>query len=344
MTERPVNLSAADVLQHPAFGTTKWNLKPAESGLVSVADNRAGGPFPLWYEVHGNGPLKIVWIMGLGATRNMWKRQTRFFGHDHGDRYSCLVFDNRGVGYSGKPNCRYSTAEMARDVLELMKQIGWLDSDSPSYPQDINIAGISLGGMIAQELALLIPQRVQSLILISSAPRLVRTTPLLDHTMQRVFMFLPSGLDTELDNKARRIFSDKFLRSADTGSLDANISFPNNHDRFVAEELAEREDETDVSRRKGVLLQAVAAGWHFKSSEDLAKMGDLVGRSRIMVMHGTADETITFPHFDLFKTGFGDGPEYFVWDECGHIPLWEREHEFNARIAQFIYRNANLPA
>ncbi|KAF9870672.1 hypothetical protein CkaCkLH20_11774 [Colletotrichum karsti] len=325
MPEPQVNLTAAEILKHPAYKTTQWNLKPTESGFVEVAENRPGGPFSLWYEVHGNGPLKIVWIMGLGATRNMWKRQTKFFGHEHGDRYSCLVFDNRGVGKSTKPNTRYSTAEMARDVLELMKQIGWLDSDSPSYPQDINIVGISLGGMIAQELALIIPQRVQSLILIATAPRLVRTAPILDHTLQRVFMFLPSGLDSELDNKARRIFTDKFLRLADTGSLDPESSFPNNHDRFVAEELAEREGDTDVARRKGIILQAVAAGWHYKSPEDLAKMGDLIGRSRIMVQHGDLDETITFPHFEFFKTGFGEGPEFFVWDGCGHIPFEKPE-------------------
>ncbi|KAL0933242.1 alpha/beta hydrolase (glycylpeptide N-tetradecanoyltransferase) [Colletotrichum truncatum] len=342
MSERHSNLSALQISQHPAYATTKWNLQPDSSGFVNVAESRPGGPFPLWYEIHGHGPLKVVWIMGLGGTRNLWKRQTRYFGHENGDRYSCLVFDNRGVGKTATPNCRYNTTEMAKDILDLLRQIGWLDSDSPHYPNDINIAGISLGGMIAQELALLIPQRVQSLILIGTAPRLIRTAPIHSHVLQRILMFLPTGVDSELDHKARRIFSKSFLEAPDNGSLDPNNRFPNNHDRFVAEDLAEREESDGLVRRKGIVLQAIAAGWHHRSSEELGKIGDLVGRSRIMVMHGTHDETIAFSHVDFFKVGFGDGPEYHVFEECGHIPMWERETEFNTRVAEFIYKSANL--
>ncbi|OLN97709.1 putative aminoacrylate hydrolase RutD 2 [Colletotrichum chlorophyti] len=335
------HLTAAEIQKHPAFKTTQWNLEPTKSGYVSVAESRPGGPFPLWYEVHGSGPIRIVWIMGLGGSRNMWKRQTRYFGHLRGGRYSSLVFDNRGAGKSAKPNCKYTTSDMAKDVVELLKQLGWLDIESPHYPRDLNIAGISLGGMIGQELALLIPQRIQSLILISTAPRLMRTGHVLEHVLKRVSMFLPAGIDTEIDTKARRLFTEKYLKSSDTGSLDPESKLPTNYDRFVAEELVERHEHTDLMRRKGVMLQAIAAGWHYKSDEELAKIGDDVGRSRIMVMHGTFDRTITFPHFDLFKNVFGDGPEYIAWKDCGHVPPWEREEEFNDTIKDFVDRVVN---
>ncbi|KAK2008212.1 glycylpeptide N-tetradecanoyltransferase [Colletotrichum eremochloae] len=341
----PINstsLSIEELQKHPAFSTTQWNLKPTSSGYINVAQSRPGGPFPMWYEIHGNGPKKIVWIMGLGGSRNLWKRQTRYFGHQNSAQYSSLVFDNRGVGKSAKPNCRYTTLEMAKDLVELLRQIGWLDTDSQSYPRDLNIAGISLGGMIAQEVSLLIPRRIQSLILISTATRLLRTVNSLEHMKQRIMMFFPSGPDDELNNKAHRIFAQKFLDSTDTGSIDPGNKFPTNLDRFKAEELNERTEDTEMSRRKGTFLQAIAAGWHHKSDAEVARIGNIIGRSRIMVMHGTLDETITFQHFEVMKSALGDGPDYIAWKDCGHIPIWEREAEFNEAVREIIHKSATL--
>ena len=84
--------------------------------------------------------------MGLGALKWYWQRQTQDFGHKEGETYSCLIFDNRGMGESDKPLLRYSTSEMARDVLELLEHVGWMEDRS------LHVVGISMGGMIAQEL------------------------------------------------------------------------------------------------------------------------------------------------------------------------------------------------
>lgn len=84
--------------------------------------------------------------MGLGAFHWAWQRQTKDFGHAHAAKYTCLVFDNRGIGESDKPSLRYSTSEMAKDTMELLDQIGWTDE------RTVHIIGSSLGGMIAQEL------------------------------------------------------------------------------------------------------------------------------------------------------------------------------------------------
>jgi pimeloyl-ACP methyl ester carboxylesterase len=84
--------------------------------------------------------------MGLGGMKYAWQRQTKDFGHTKGDVYSSLVFDNRGIGSSSKPTFRYSTSEMAKDVVELVDHLGWTDNRS------LHVIGISMGGMIAQEL------------------------------------------------------------------------------------------------------------------------------------------------------------------------------------------------
>lgn len=84
--------------------------------------------------------------MGLGGFIYTWQRQTKDFGHDQADKYSCLVFDNRGMGRSDKPLMRYSTSEMAKDVIEVLDHIGWTSQ------RELHVVGVSMGGMIAQEL------------------------------------------------------------------------------------------------------------------------------------------------------------------------------------------------
>jgi pimeloyl-ACP methyl ester carboxylesterase len=100
----------------------------------------------LAYEVHGHGPHKIVWIMGLGGFMKTWQRQLKDFGHTEAEKYTSLVFDNRGMGESGKPLLRYTTSEMAKDLVELLDHVGWTEDRS------VHVVGISMGGMIAQEL------------------------------------------------------------------------------------------------------------------------------------------------------------------------------------------------
>jgi hypothetical protein len=84
--------------------------------------------------------------MGLGGMKYAWQRQTKDFAHTKGDQYSSLVFDNRGIGDSDKPRSRYSTSEMAKDIVELVDHIGWTGK------RELHVIGISMGGMIAQEL------------------------------------------------------------------------------------------------------------------------------------------------------------------------------------------------
>lgn len=74
-----------------------------------------------------------------------WQRQSKDFGHTQGDKYSCLVYDNRGIGDSDKPKARYSTSEMAKDVIEVIDHLGWTGK------RQLHVIGISMGGMIAQE-------------------------------------------------------------------------------------------------------------------------------------------------------------------------------------------------
>ena len=52
-------LTAAEILDHPAFGSVVWDLQPRKKGIVSVAASR-GGPFNIVYEIHGDGPIHLL--------------------------------------------------------------------------------------------------------------------------------------------------------------------------------------------------------------------------------------------------------------------------------------------
>jgi pimeloyl-ACP methyl ester carboxylesterase len=84
--------------------------------------------------------------MGLGGMKYAWQRQTKDFAHTQADKYSVLTLDNRGIGESDKPFFRYSTSEMAKDVIEVMDHVGW------NGKRECHVVGISMGGMIAQEI------------------------------------------------------------------------------------------------------------------------------------------------------------------------------------------------
>jgi pimeloyl-ACP methyl ester carboxylesterase len=105
----------------------------------------------LYWEAHGSGDPLLL-IMGLAADSLAWMFQLPAFS----ERYRTVVFDNRGVGRSGKPAGPYSIARMADDAAAVLDAAG---------VERAHVVGVSMGGMIAQELALRHPSRVRGLVL-----------------------------------------------------------------------------------------------------------------------------------------------------------------------------------
>ena len=103
------------------------------------------------YRVEGHGE-PLVMIMGFSGGRRGWIRQIPFFR----THYRVITLDNRGVGKSDKPPGPYSTRMMADDTVELMSLLGI---------EKAHVMGVSMGGMIAQELAINYPQRIMKLVL-----------------------------------------------------------------------------------------------------------------------------------------------------------------------------------
>jgi len=129
------------------------------------------------YQVEGEGE-PLVMIMGFTASRIGWMPQLRFFRK----YYRVITFDNRGVGKSDKPLGPYSTRMMADDTIKLMDLLGI---------EKAHIMGLSMGGMIAQELAINYPQRVMKLVLASTYARQDETSG--DTLEQAKFLQLSPG-------------------------------------------------------------------------------------------------------------------------------------------------------
>jgi len=109
------------------------------------------GDINIYYEIHGKGEPLLL-IMGLGGDTSRWFRVLPILSQ----RYQVIVFDNRGVGQSDKPDIPYTMEMMADDIAGLLNALGIGTA---------HIFGISMGGMIAQHFALRHARRVTSLIL-----------------------------------------------------------------------------------------------------------------------------------------------------------------------------------
>ena len=113
----------------------------------------------LYYETRGDGEPLLL-IHGLGSSTRDWEHQVEYFAR----HYQVIVFDARGHGRSGKPPGPYSMALFATDVARLLQALD-------AHPA--HVVGISMGGMIAFELALNHAELAKSLVIVNSGPEFV---------------------------------------------------------------------------------------------------------------------------------------------------------------------------
>ena len=112
------------------------------------------GDIQIYYEEHGQGQ-PLIMVLGLGQDVTTWHFQIS----ELSKHLRLIVFDNRDSGKSSRCKANYTTETMARDVLGLMDHLS-IDRT--------HLLGTSMGGMIAQHVALMAPERIDRLFLAST--------------------------------------------------------------------------------------------------------------------------------------------------------------------------------
>ncbi|CAN5867556.1 3-oxoadipate enol-lactonase [soil metagenome] len=108
------------------------------------------------FERKGEGP-SLLYLNGSGSTL----ADTELVRAPFVERFDLLAHDQRGLGLTSIPPGPYSMADYAADALGLLDHVGW---------ETCRVVGVSFGGMVAQELAVTAPERVERLALLCTSP------------------------------------------------------------------------------------------------------------------------------------------------------------------------------
>ncbi len=129
------------------------------AGRVNAVPTQTVNGIRLRYEIWGAGEQPLVLLHGLGSSADDWVMQLDALT----PHYRCVAVDLRGHGLSDRPAGAYSVALFAADVVALLHSLGL----APAH-----VLGLSLGGMVAQQMAIAEPAVVRSLVLLNTLPGL----------------------------------------------------------------------------------------------------------------------------------------------------------------------------
>ncbi|KAJ3100597.1 hypothetical protein HDU97_002127 [Phlyctochytrium planicorne] len=250
---------------------------------VTVAHNHGSEPVNMYYEVHGNGPQKLLFVGGFGNICHQWDMQVDYFSRI--PEYSVCIFDNRGGGLSSSPKGRYKTSEMAMDARDLLDFLGW---------KRFHLVGLSMGGMIAQELAHLCRHRILSLTLESTYAYF---NGLPSVGFQGMVAKKPAGPRT-VESFAKNVvdkllFPEKWLNEP----APEGTPFETNRDHIL-NWMIERFSKTGLQDQQGRDNQQVACITHWMSTKRLHEIRDV--HVPILVMTGTEDNVLIQPSSSIY--------------------------------------------
>jgi 3-oxoadipate enol-lactonase len=255
----------------------------------------AGGT-ELHYLRAGEGEPMLL-IQGMSATHMTWGRP---FLDPLERGFECVVFDNRGMGLSGPAELPFEIADLAGDTLALLDALGI---------ESAHVVGISMGGMIAQELALAHPERIRTLTLGATYCGGPEGTLMAPEDLRMLGAAMASG-------ERERVFRAMW-------EINLSPAFRENEARFA--EFCAMGSALPAPRQV-ILQQMRACGAHDTS----ARLAGL--EVPVQVIHGTADRLLRVENGIQIASLLSVEPQ--LLEEVGHMFWWEQPERSAALVRE----------
>ena len=244
----------------------------------------------------------LVLIQGLGFDRSGWVPVVSALRR----RFRLVLIDNRGSGRSTTADRKFTVADMAMNVTAVLDR---------SRIAHAHVLGASLGGMVAQELAIRFPQRVDRLVLACTTPGWPYGYPMPRASVRR--MTEAASLPVEV---AQRSLVENAL------APDTLETHPELVDRIVRNQKARSGD---------------AASWKALANAGATYSGgtrqSLIG-SPTMIMYGDADQVVDARNSKLLS-GRIPSSQVVVFPGLGHLFFWEKPAQFAKAVTSFLSRD-----
>jgi 3-oxoadipate enol-lactonase len=257
----------------------------------------AGGT-ELNYERAGSGAPMLL-IQGMSATHLTWGRPFLEALEHH---FDCIVFDNRGMGHSGQAELPFTVADLAADTVGLLDALGI---------EKAHVVGISMGGMIAQEIALAHPERIATLTLGATYCGGPEGTLMDPEDLQMLGAAMASG-DREQVLRAMWV-------------INLSPTFREDDSRYDAF----REMATALPAPREVILQQMRACGAHDTSARLAQIS-----IPTRVIHGTADRLLKVANGLQIASLLSVEPQ--LLEGIGHMFWWEQPERSAALVRSHV--------
>ncbi len=262
------------------------------------------GGTELSYERSGSGEPLLL-IMGMSGTARHWRES---FLEGLRSDFDVIVYDHRGVGESTRLEGPITIAEMAEDAAGLLAALEL---------ESAHVVGISMGGMVAQELALAHPEMVRTLTLGCTYCGGEGSALGSPEVIQRLTEAMLSG-DRE-----------RAIRT----SWEANVSAAAADDETAWEEFLA------IAERGAVAVPVVMAQMQAVAGHDTSARLSHLERMPVLVIHGTEDEMLPVENARLIASLI-EGSQLEVFEGVGHLFFWERPE----RSAELIRDHSGVRA
>lgn len=244
----------------------------------------------------------VLCIHGLGSSTEDWEPQIAALSR----RHTVITYDVRGHGKSGKPNGRYSVRQFAQDAAALIEYL---------EPGPVHVLGISMGGMIAFQLAVDYPDLVKSLVIVNSGPEMV-----LRGWRQKLAIY-------------QRFVIVRVMGMRKMGQVLATALLPKPEHAAERATFVERWARNDAK----AYLRSLRALIGWSVSERLAAI-------RCPTLIVTADQDYTPVVYKEYYTRQIPGARLAVIPDSRHMLPVERPNEFNRVVTDFLDAAVQAPA